>query len=876
MNKTYMIYQGRYLITLLLAGVILLFSGNTVASQQYDQSTLVSSSVPDTEPPRILLVIMVDDSSTMNLPGLNSIATSGFRTVPKDVTDNTNERWKFVAKLASILNSDPISSHELAVMSFDTDINGWYTDVDRDGDPFITLGQMSDDQAQFDSFMSLIASPPLGDFPGDTFDAVSEAKRVIDAWMLENSNDINSKPVFLLITDDVPIASFVDSPFSADLINWLGYHNRFVNTLQEMTQSLSSTTNYCSHGNGGSLFITLAMGAANWINDVNRDGFIVSRTERINTSGEGDYFQAIARELNSFKRDGSTPLVYSIDPLLENTIQTREDFKATLNALYDELRCTVTEGVSSTSINNQQEYTVYISPFNDRVVLVFNEPSSANINIFPPNSTEPLPPDLFFKHSPENHSHQVISLLRSSVRNAGLPWAGDWRLNVQNGSENSLDVIRQVNLQNISWINDPPYQKGASQLTIKITVDDIPIQDVRAIPFDVTGIMTNLANTTQQIPVQLDANVDSFTINISDFEGRYELSLALSIPDTLIPTATSWRQIDLMTNQDLPSIESVTVDPKLIIESPNDLTIDDLACDEKFPVRARIILDGEVDESVNTYTDIGIYYKPSESIDFGLDPITQLSWDLGDFFSGTVACNQLVAGADQELDIRAHLPNEDVPLTEKITFDYYPTQTPNPTPLPTVTPLPRITEPPADDPVQATVDSIANDLLTQIVIVAFTLYVLIRMLLGGYRFYTSNYLRLASWLIKTGNTVPKPLAERPYLPRRSVSFTHTLRHATVDRTEVDDTTLLFVDDETVQVKDGIVDTYEFELRYDAGQFVINFKSQRGDYISIGGDRVKPSDRDIILHQSRVEIVIHLPDEEIYDKIILINTRPLSD
>jgi hypothetical protein len=98
----------------------------------------------------------------------------------------------------------------------------------------------------------------------------------------------------------------------------------------------------------------------------------------------------------------------------------------------------------------------------------------------------------------------------------------------------------------------------------------------------------------------------------------------------------------------------------------------------------------------------------------------------------------------------------------------------------------------------------------------------------------------------------------------------------VDRTEVDDTTLLFVDDETVQVKDGIVDTYEFELRYDAGQFVINFKSQRGDYISIGGDRVKPSDRDIILHQSRVEIVIHLPDEEIYDKIILINTRPLSD
>ncbi|GEM_PF-5788539 len=855
------IHQYKRLIHVLFLGLVLLLAVNLVASQQYTQSNLISSEVPDTEPPRLFLVILVDDSSTVNSPGLNSINTSGVGDVPKDVTDDTNERWKFVAKLASILNNDPVSTHELAVMSFDADVNGWYTDTDRDGDPFITLGQASDDQAQFDSFLSFIASPPVGDLPGDTSEALDEAKRAIDVWVLENSSTISPKPVLILITDDVPVANFADSPFAEVLSNWKRYHDGFVQTLSEITQSVASTSNYCPHGNGSALFVTLAMGAANWVNDVNSDGFLNQRSSRINSAGEGEYFQAIARELNSRRRNDATPLVYRIDPLLESAITIREDFDTTLNNLYDELRCTTTEDIASVSINNQQQYTFDVSPFNDHLMLVFDETSNANINIFPPNSTEPLSTDLFSRLAPENHAHQIVSILRSPVRSTGQQWEGTWTVNVQNGSENALRVIRQDDLQNISWINDPPYQKGASQLTIKMTIDDIPIHDVSTIPFDVTGIMTNLANTTQQTPVVLEPNVDSFTINISDFEGRYELSIGLSIPDIVAPIATAWRQIDLINNQDLPPIESIIVEPQLIIESPNDLTIDNLACNSRLPIRARIILDGEVDEAVNTYTDIGIFYKSASATEFDTSPITQLSWDLGDFFTGTVECRLLMAGDGQELDIRANLPNADESLTEKITFDYHPTATPSPTPLPTVTPLPEITEPPEDDLVQVTVDSILNDLLTQVVIAVFILYIVIRILFGGYRFYSSNYLRLGSWLIKVGSGEPEALAKPRHFPRKAVSFTHTVNRESSDDEEQDETP---------------IDIYEFELRYDSGQFVINFESQRGDYISIGGDRVKPSDRDIILHQPRVEIVINLPDETIHDTLTLINTRPLSN
>jgi hypothetical protein len=667
----------------LLVGLLLLLS-LTLLPTHAQQPEFTS-----TAPPALLLLILIDDSSTMNQPErhLNSVTTGGFTRNGSDVpnravTDDDFRRYQEVERLITGLHADLLQTHQVAVLRFDSAFGGWLSGSAEQ--PFIRLGAEGDDAA-FVQLREALRTPEAGQQPGDTVDAMAEALSALDRWVTTNAARGALKPVVLLLTDDVPIRNWAESPWN-NVTEWRDYNAEFLRQIDSLRGRVQYTGDYCRHNNGSPLLVTLPMGSANWVND---DGTIV---EPQGATG-GNYFRRLADRsgAQTLRRDSvllysnNDLLTFPIDPRFVSLAELESDLRNAFNQMLSEVRCLQAYDISDQLGGTGGDIPFSVSAMHQQVRLLFD--------IQPPSGLELVAPDgrvitvadaqdwLKLVNTPRTDRFVAWGLNRDGF---GAPetWAGEWLIRVDSGFVPNIRLEYEIDMADLSWSLLPlsdssaPIQMRLSVGTRNLT-DDIVIRDLQAdviaadgserfdaVPFTVRGDAYEArVPFTQPVTYAVEPSLE-LNASLGD-GGRYFRGLRY---DLGLPTSGA--------GSVRPQIERgvVTVN----IESPQ-ASGEAWACtDGTQPLRVRLLDDNSEDnsESLYSYADVGVYY-----VGGGAFPqrIARLSWDLGEFFRGEVLCEDLDAGADQAIEVRAEYANG-LSGADSITFSF------QPTPVPTIAP----------------------------------------------------------------------------------------------------------------------------------------------------------------------------------------------
>lgn len=711
-----------------LFSLMMVFTSITVA-----QVSNADQQPPATSPPGLLLLIVVDDSSTMNQTGnsLNSAETAlGPNANLRDVTDNTMRRWHYVGRLLSILQADTQATHEVAVLSFDGDINGWLSGTS--GAPFVRLGAGST-PANFNALMDRVTNPEPGAQPGDTVEAFEEAVLpVMRERLAANGNAViaNLKPVVLLITDDVPIRQWPDSPWKGVNLWRQSYHQAFVELVGDLTGvftygTLDNSPLFCRQAGGQTLLVTVPMGAANWVNAVPAWG---NGTGRLTRQGNGQYFQQIARAEGLLRRPASPdtpasePLVYPVDPLLGDQATLETDLRTAFDDILRELRCQPGENVGNpTQVGNVRSFTTTLSPLMVQAQFVLDEGARANVQVLDP-ANNPLPSNLVKVSAPAGAGYQVWTLNRKAIRDAQRPWQGTWTVRVTDGNSGQWRLLYDLDVTGLSW-EWLGYTETSREARLRL------LQNNRAIHLGqrfVADLSLRLINRTtdeplpQSVPLRPanDLSGTSSPIYIANIDAEDELGVALVLRlnnhPALVEVGLAGAQIAFPPLDDA-RISPPDSEPSLIIRDPERVR-----CGEpgitSVPFRVEVAGLNEqpaLRDSFFSYVEMQVEHRYPTTGQWRR--VMRLEWDLGglaegadatDAFRGEFDCerlNQLAQDQadggglapqpEQALQVVARLPGGNRIPGSLPTFVYHtPTPTLTPRPPPTTFPTPRPTE----------------------------------------------------------------------------------------------------------------------------------------------------------------------------------------
>lgn len=701
------------IISLLFMALVLLPAHAQTATD------LESDAISAATPPGLLLVIMVDDSSTMN-DNLSSIETARFGST-RNGTDNSMLRWQNVGRIVTQLHADTQTTHQVGVLSFDNSFRGWYSGTSDA--PFVELGAQGNDNA-YNGLMTRINRADAGTLPGDTVTAMTEVNNALQRWAQSFGRNSNLKPVILLITDDVPIEAWSESPWQLASPWRTGVDPLFKQQVTEFTRIVNYQGTYCRHNNGSGILYTMALGAANW---VNADG-------SINQSGSGNYFQQIALQNNFTSLQTGEPLVSVIDAqMATGTTLPAFDFETAFDNFLQEVRC----------LETTEQRNITLSPFVSSMTIVFQQGADRNISLTPPddrpvNSTN----DVIFTDAGvrivaprgERAPYQVWSFDRDDWVASGRTWSGEWQTDVQTRVLRSItEDATELNWQVVGDFNDE-----LPQLTIQLLKDGRAlrfspyIQSVSAVlenqqnPADAqTYEFNQLDDGTYQLPIPIESGI--FTI-------EPYITMGQAVIGTDISAGTVVRLPDVAANRnDVLRIARTTIEPQLVVQDPPLNTSLNPNCSAEGVIDFNVDIgfglddpDPDLLERLYSYVRVEVYHSfdGQDAPAPDATPIAVLAGNLQESaFTAREPCAILDArardaGTDDPQAVSTQQVFEyrpvsnvdiDLPLPVTAVFDY---QTPTPTPMPTVTPQPSPTRsiptPPAVNPVSEVGDVLTS------------------------------------------------------------------------------------------------------------------------------------------------------------------------
>ncbi|MBN1564124.1 MAG: hypothetical protein JXA10_09810 [Anaerolineae bacterium] len=468
------------LVVIILLGISILLNLNSALAQNDPH-------------PALLLVILLDDSSTMS--GINSANTVGYSVLtgrdPSDPADgqgdglSTGTRDEAVRSVLYLLANDTQQAHQVAIIQFSSgETTRWLGD-DPDTPFFYTIGGPSfNRQTGLNAIISQLDNRPVwaGDLnpgPSDIATTLAKAEQAIKVRVSQNSG----KPAILLVADDVPMEAPWSGPdkanpwkpFSPDqLVQWT---SRYIPALDQTLDILRNYPAYnttCANTiNGQSQGIpvgVMALGAANWIG---YDGTIAEGTP------PDAYYQRMVQSLSD------APLFYTIDPNLTlDTNQLYDAFRTASTSFVRDVRCINAQDMQPTVANSQDiQYTLSVSNFDSQIHFVFDvyDPTMQVVpEITPARSntvytyTDAKDASASRQLSPDGVWREIWTF------NHQGNWAGDWTIRFPGNTQiRSITAEKITDSTNLTLIPDRSQYAvvGAEdiQFTAELKAGDWPI-----------------------------------------------------------------------------------------------------------------------------------------------------------------------------------------------------------------------------------------------------------------------------------------------------------------------------------------------------------------------------------------------------------------
>jgi hypothetical protein len=740
--------------------IVILVSLLLVIGLQATRGQAPTPSEVDTAAPGLLFVILLDDSSTMSLEGArNSLETA--LQVPgstRDLTDPEFIRSRAAVDLIKQLASDPAQTHTVAVMSYARQAEDpvWLSaQPDVPDNVFLTVGG---DSATPDELYSRLLSKrfyPQG--PGDTISAIQKEvrDRISEEIDRLNTEGVRRKPVILLITDDVPMQTWDQGPFVApENPTWQAYSENLITELRPLADA-NAYEGYCATADAGGedntiglTFVTFAMGAANWVNT----------NGSISESGDGDYFQNVARALGStFLSNLENPFVVRIDPLFEDDGRSRleNDLRDATRGLVAELRCQwrlVPQQIET--LSDESRYSIEVSSLFKSITLMVDVPLTVGdgpiaIVLSDQNTLtqQPIVNDWLLQR------RYIWTIERDAINEV---WAGEWEIRIPGGQSSvSASAVLDLNGLAVDIDSDTDNLSPTSNLNLLFALrkDNQPLSDDL-----VLGNLTAQLSGTSDQEVVLNPQGDGiFVSNLTlTRSGPYNTSVIVALNQQAgIPLPASIRLAG----------PPLTVGAGFQLGDTNPVDGASWLCDpeslqQTFSVEFSLGRDDRDRESVLSYTQMNLYYPVpapgSSATPFAtLQPVIQAGAPNESRFQGQFNCRQLALSDGQQMSIEAVFPG-DIRVTRVVNFNYSPTLTPVPatatsTPRITTTPLPTVTPAPNwANPVSDLVSPANLPVVLMIVIplcLAFSGWVLLR----AWHAYENNFLGLSQTTVTIEN-----------------------------------------------------------------------------------------------------------------------------
>jgi hypothetical protein len=726
----------RRLLLLLIALMLIVgITGLWVIAQGADDNAL----------PPLLLVILLDDSGTMN-PGVenNSLTATGKLTNRRIPTDPGNLRSEAVISLIRQLQTDPRQTHQVAVLSFAVtgETPKWLSGNldDTNPDYFVEVGAESD-TAQIDAMIERLRTPrSYTTGPGNTVKAFQDTLLPVLRTRLENSTG-NYKPVTLLITDDVPIDAFAGSPWRDVRDPWLDYVRPFEESLQTLANA-PLYNGYCASpavdnvNPTGMSWVTFALGAANWVNS---DATLRTLDEvESDFAAENEYFFSLSRRLNAFRfSDPTRPLLYRIDPLFSeaDAAGVREGLQHATVELLSELRCAWDVPVSASSQGlSRIDYTLDVSPLYRQLHFIADVSGGVTIpQVMAGGTPVPFTP-LEAADWKNGEKRLVWSIDQSQVEN----WAGKWLVQFTADATTPVDlyISAEVDLSGITaevlTETEGLRPNENTEFSFQLLKDGKPLADSTVIS-RITGA------------IEGDGTLIEFTPDNSRYTGVIPGSKTVRGGDYRLNLTLHLNQqpgVPLKESIPLPVTGSGDGKATLSYSTGFSFGIPEPASGNRWETDC---LDGSQSislpfamgaadvqaESIGSYARVEVYYPPPDpevEQTITATPFTVLSYDTTlpppgqtpvSRFVGEIDCSQLLmSGSAQKVVVRAIFPGGEV-KTNEILFEFNPTYTPTFTPLPPVTATPTFTPtmthtplPPLRTPMDDLVESVSTPLVS--------------------------------------------------------------------------------------------------------------------------------------------------------------------
>lgn len=568
-----MLYYRRLLSLLALTGIALLSTPlfGQEATPEADNSAPIQAlpeGVISTAPPSLVMVIIVDETMTMNngscgggsCTGGNSIDQLALRGSRSDRpgSDHDKRRHEAVRRLIDLLHADREVNHQVAILRMDyaADPTDWVTNDGAGGAAFVSVGHNADVQAVNELRTTRIDSinTETSGRGADASGAIRLAVGALDSQLQNHGNEAGRKPVILWITDDVPLnggtAANVPYPGSSytNLSGWLEAINNMTAAFDTNAIQPFNSRSQCRHNNGRLVTAVFSMGAGNWIDSL---GSLVTPTDTDGSSTYelnevGNFYEDFARR-NGWIGINGRPLVWAIDPQFEGSATLSRDFGTAISELVSELRCTISEVPDEIGTqSDQQVFQVEVSNAYRQVRITANSNSPVRVNHLAAGTNEAttLTPDII---AGDGYSINLFN----RRDNAGTQWAGTWEITFP-GQMGTVFVEFELDLAELTWRVDEnrqlllnpnlpyPVSLVAQHDGVEYPVDDI-------IAFNVESELRSSTGNT--IPLDISAISDrQFLFSIPSeqlTQGTHTISLYIQ-PKFHLGTVSAERRIQLL------------------------------------------------------------------------------------------------------------------------------------------------------------------------------------------------------------------------------------------------------------------------------------------------------------------------------------------
>ena len=675
-------------------------------------------------PPRLFLVVLLDNSGTMVGDTSSQVAGKAAANQRRG-SDPNRARHAALERILTQLNMDE-QEHRAAVLSFaqgESQLR-WLTG-DGIGGKAISLGSNLD-RAPYERFLNDLRTLPNGSGPGDIRLALSKAQDEIKSYGAELSN---YKLVVLLIADDVPILNFAESPWQGGPRDWGATREAFESALTKPEWvNLARYNGPCQHDGGQPLFSVIALGNANWVDSAGQ--LIPSNQVSQALSTGNTYYQALLTSQGAQRRDGSSPLVYAVDPLLNRSdldtllLRASQDWLSEVLCLWnDHNQPSSFEGEATLSnpsplivvegepnINNTTTYRLPVSLLYAQVRLVVEGRASVRVLMADGQPLTVLPAELSYNVGGTARQTRLWLLSRSDPNISAQAWDGTWRIVAEgpNNADVAIHFMRHLIPDELRWslassvleAYDPTQNHN---LDVRFIIDKdgspVPVRPNELIA-EVVGVLcpSNPSNAIRQIVYRAADTLYQGSSNREEtqdgetyrFYVRY--SLKRPVAGSLID------ENDCSLNAEKRYGPTLTLpfrsSERLSIESPPNNAPWECLDDGRQPIKARLSLSGRGDQradGLNLYAAVQVFYPlPTLQANPSPTPVLLLRWQSGEegLFEGHLDC-QILQGGEGSALVRAVFPNGR-DKAEMLGFIFSPTSTPTPTPTPQATAVPTL------------------------------------------------------------------------------------------------------------------------------------------------------------------------------------------